>query len=76
MSTVRNLGDLKPHHFKDPTNYRVIPKYLDKYNKKFNAFRQQKCQLHKKVETLKDLLSDLHSKGLISEHAAKDLKVS
>ena len=76
ICTVRHLGEFKPEHFKDPTDFRVIKKHLNQHKKTLNKLHQQNYRLKKKVETLNDLLSKLHEKGLITQNAANDLKVS
>lgn len=73
--TVTTLGNLRPEHFKDESNYRVVPKFLEKHKKMSNQYRQKTFKLNKKVQNLKDLLSKLHEKGLISKNAADDSKV-
>lgn len=73
---MKSLGNLRPEHFKNPIDYRVVPKFLEDHKKKLNFHRQEKFKLKKKISNLKELLSDLRSKGLISENAAEDLKVS
>lgn len=76
VRTVKFLGDLCPEDFTSPECYEVVKKYLKKHNTRVNSLQKQVGRLTKKLESFKDLLSQLHDKGLLSSNAVDDLKVS
>lgn len=76
VRTVKFIGDLCPEDFSSPECYEVVQKYLKKHNTRVNSLQKQVSRLTKKVKSFKDLLSELHSKGLLSSNAVDDLKVS
>lgn len=62
VRTVKFIGDLCPEDFTSPECYEVVKKYLKKHNTRVNSLQKQVGRLTKKVESLKDLLSQLHDK--------------
>ncbi|XP_067203502.1 uncharacterized protein [Linepithema humile] len=74
IRTVKFIGDLCPEDFTSPECYEVVKKYLKKHNTRVNSLQKQVGRLTNKVKCLKDLLSQLHNKGLLSSNAVDTLK--
>ena len=64
-----------PEDFETPECYQVVQKYFKKYKTKIKSLQKQVGRLQSKIKDFKELLSDLHKKGLISSNAFQDLKV-
>ncbi|XP_070158290.1 uncharacterized protein [Polyergus mexicanus] len=69
IQTVKFIGDLRLEDFSSSECDEVVQKYLKKHNTRVNSLQKQVGRLTKKVKSFKDLLSQLHNKGLLSSNA-------
>lgn len=71
----RFIGDLRREDFTSRESWEVLEKFLNLNKTKISTLTKKVTRLQRKVESMKDLLSHLKGKNIVSKEVVNSLEV-